>query len=343
MGSIARLPRTFALSEKETVFGVTGHTGTTLGEQRYRSILGLTRCALVKAEAENNPASRHNQFRALLQFIASRRPAVKSAARDGDAEARSTYDALVVYEAHALVAIGRPDDALKYLDHLAIDADAAARSHAMAVRIDAHAQTGDHAAIAQELTRLLEAAGDDAGEILEAMLDRRRLDIERLETRGRDNESAVAARGTMHLVAEALDQWLDDQPTDTRPLRLVVAAADAFRSVGVCERARPLYDAALAEQPGHLTALVGRAECMFTAGADLEAAMAIYRRIGETLSERDGDTYWLAQLRMLQILDQTGRNTEGIAPHVRRLRAKDPELGGDRYRHEFDALERRNS
>ena len=46
---------------------------------------------------------------------------------------------------------------------------------------------------------------------------------------------------------------------------------------------------------------------------------------------------------MLQILDQTGRNTEGIAPHVRRLRAKDPELGGDRYWHEFDALEKKNS
>ena len=45
---------------------------------------------------------------------------------------------------------------------------------------------------------------------------------------------------------------------------------------------------------------------------------------------------------MLQILDRSGKNTQRIAPQIRRLRQRDPALGGDRLRREFDALETRH-
>ena len=42
---------------------------------------------------------------------------------------------------------------------------------------------------------------------------------------------------------------------------------------------------------------------------------------------------------MLQILDRAGRNTTRIAPHIRQLRARDPDLGGERFRRAFEVLE----
>ena len=68
--------------------------------------------------------------------------------------------------------------------------------------------------------------------------------------------------------------------------------------------------------------------------------MSIYKRISVGTAGQPGDHYWQSQLRMLQILSRSGRNTHRIAPHIQRLRQIDPGLGGERFRREFERLER---
>ena len=42
---------------------------------------------------------------------------------------------------------------------------------------------------------------------------------------------------------------------------------------------------------------------------------------------------------MLQILDRAKRGTEQIVPRIRRLRQRDPELGGPQFKRHFQRLE----
>ena len=93
----------------------------------------------------------------------------------------------------------------------------------------------------------------------------------------------------------------------------------------------------LAKRPNAQEAVFGQAECLFHLPGDRDAeAMIIYRRIGS--AGPNGVYYWPAQLRMLQILDRTGRNTDRIAPRIRRLRQQDSQLGGERWRRGFETL-----
>ena len=78
-------------------------------------------------------------------------------------------------------------------------------------------------------------------------------------------------------------------------------------------------------------------------GKPVAEAMELYKRISGATAGTRGDDYWQAQLRMLQILDRTGRNTHRIAPHIERLRQKDRELGGERFRREFERLQAQHS
>jgi tetratricopeptide (TPR) repeat protein len=245
-------------------------------------------------------------------------------------------------EAWAMVGQGRPRDALRHLDGLDTTVTALA-AEALVIRIDALGALGNQVAIAEHLDTLLETAGNEAGSTLLSMLETRRRAIERLEAAGRADEALASARQTVLPVGEALDRWLAARPDDARDHALILAAADAYRLGDRCDRAGALYDTLLQREPDLLAALLGRAECLVTSGADLPEAMAIYRRIAETIDERHGETYWLAQLRMVQILDETGRHTDRIVPHIQQLRQKDPNLGGDRFRHAFDALERKHS
>ena len=68
--------------------------------------------------------------------------------------------------------------------------------------------------------------------------------------------------------------------------------------------------------------------------------MGLYQRIAAVSA---GEYHWQSQLRMLQILDLTGHNTRRIAPHIRRLRQKDQQLGGERLRRGFEVLQKKYS
>jgi hypothetical protein len=53
-------------------------------------------------------------------------------------------------------------------------------------------------------------------------------------------------------------------------------------------------------------------------------------------------SWWLCQLRRLQVLDRTGRSREAIAPRIARLRAMDDALGGPEFAAQFLELAARN-
>ncbi len=103
--------------------------------------------------------------------------------------------------------------------------------------------------------------------------------------------------------------------------RALVAAGRADAAVAVARRA-------IAARGERLDLMLALAEALWGGGNDgLAEAMALYDRVGRAAPERSA-TWWLAQLRRLQILDRVGRSTESIGPRVTRLRAVDPALGG---------------
>jgi tetratricopeptide (TPR) repeat protein len=285
------------------------------------------------AKAEADPDAVPGRWQQLLAATDAVEPAVRRAlAAAGEAETvrlRDDLAVLRVYRAEAQLALGDAPTALETLKGVGDDSSLA--SDAVLCRIEAHGALGAHAEIERDLERLMAVAGSRAGAILAAMLDARR--------------TVPDAQRELVPVARALERWLRTAGDDARDrTRLVLAAADAYRRAEYWDEALNLYDRLLARHPHALEALLGRAECLFGLGdAHLADAMQLYKRISGATGGGGGDDYWQAQLRMLQILSRTGRNTQRIAPHIQRLRRKDPELGGVRFRREFERLQAEHS
>jgi hypothetical protein len=261
-------------------------------------------------------------------------PAVRRAlaAADDPAKTRELRDDLAVlsvFRAEARLALGDAPGALEALERVGDDCSLAA--DAVLTRIDAYAALGRSDAIEREIERLPDVAGPRAGDILAAMLAARR------ETQDPQRELVPVAR--------ALVRWLPTTSDDgVDRTRLELAAADAFRAAEHWREALGLYDDLLSRYPHALEVLLGRAECLFGLGNDhLADAMQLYKRIASATAGRGDDHYWQSQLRMLQILSRTDRNTQRIAPHIQRLRQKDPALGGERFRREFERLQAQHS
>ena len=106
------------------------------------------------------------------------------------------------------------------------------------------------------------------------------------------------------------------------------------------------WDALAREHPGALEILVGRADALWRLENDEDAlgeAMLIYRRLGQgepgTLVPEA--VWWLAQLRQLLILEKVGRSLDRLGPRIERLRLIDDELGGPRFKEQFETLSAR--
>ena len=105
--------------------------------------------------------------------------------------------------------------------------------------------------------------------------------------------------------------------------------ARALVAAGLADAAVPVARRAIEARGERLDLMLALAEGLWgRAGTDgLGEAMTLYDRVGRAAPERS-PTWWLAQLRRLQVLDRVGRSTESIGPRVTRLRAMDPALGG---------------
>ncbi len=237
---------------------------------------------------------------------------------------------LSIFRAEALLILGDPTGALSALPNGADDDD----TLALQVRIEAYRTLGRHDDMTRELGRLVRMA--DAGRVLAAMVETRRREVQTLLEGDPAADTKAEAQRELAAFAEGTDRWLEEHGPNEA---LQMGTADAYRLAARCDDALRLYDHLLTGHPDALELLAARAECLF-ALRRYEQAMALYRRLTAATVAALNDHYWQSQLRMLQILSRTGRNVHRIAPYVQRLRGRDPELGGDRFRRELEAMER---
>ena len=237
---------------------------------------------------------------------------------------------LARFRAEALLAIDDPAGALAALS------DGDDDEFSVLVRIDAYRAMGRPDEMARELQRLVDMTGPRAGAALVAMFEMRQREIQGLLDADRVGAATAKAMRELLPLAQAASHWIEKHGhNETLQLR----AADAYRLAGRCNDALGLYDELLAAHPAALEVLYGRAECLYDLGGSRdEEAMDHYRRLAVATAADLDDHHWQSQLRMLQILRRTGRNTHRIAPYIQQLRSKDPQLGGERYRREFERL-----
>ncbi len=301
-----------------------------------------------QARAQDGPAERRRGFQELLESLGPLRNALDADAKDGSVARASLSASVVLMEARVHLQLGRPGRALETLESLGtIGAGGSEPSGIGAqtaiVRIDAYDALGRPQDANSALQELIEDAGADAGRILHGMLQLRAAGVRAVAEGRPDHEAAQEARARLGPLAEALGRWLETHAAShgggsRSDLRLEVA--DAYRLAERFTDALRQYEQILREHPDTLQPLYGKAECLFFLGDNLAEAMGLYRRIAAISAD---EYHWQSQLRMLQILDLTGHNTHRIAPHIRRLRQKDQQLGGERLRRGFEALQKKYS
>ena len=181
--------------------------------------------------------------------------------------------------------------------------------------------------------------------VLGPILAAAQAEVTRLIEIDRPAEALERAGQELVPLAEILERWMTAHPPGG-PVegRLRRQIADAYRLGERFAAALALYDRLLAEHRHAVQLLFGRAECLYGLGeARYAEALVIYKRITAAGREASGERYWPSQLRMLEILDRTGRRTDQIVPRIRRLRQQDPDFGAERLRRRFDALENKYS
>lgn len=108
--------------------------------------------------------------------------------------------------------------------------------------------------------------------------------------------------------------------------------ARAFVTAGMPAEALECARRAVAARGDRADLLVALAEALWGTGS--EAALAesfqLYDRVARSVPEGSA-TWWLCQVRRLQVLDRVGRSGDAIAPRVARLRALDEALGGPAF------------
>jgi hypothetical protein len=307
------------------------------------------------ARAAGSADTRRGLWQQALNAIARVQPVLErgaaASASDAPRQAGLRYylGMLRVYRAEATLALGQAQQAIDAL--VAIEDEAGADTdvigEAMKVRINAFQELRRPDEALRDLQRFVQNSPAQAGAVLQPMLASLRQDVQALVEADRPEEARELASRALLPAARTLETWLGSSAAASivpaQAALLWRYVADADRLAGQCEVALLIYERLLEGHPNSADLLLGRAECLFELGGEqrLADAMAIYKRLGAAGSgtgESGRETWWLAQLRMLQILDQTKRNTQQILPRIERLRQGDANFGGERYRRGFEAL-----
>ncbi len=250
---------------------------------------------------------------------------------------------LKVFRAEALIGLLQHVQALRVLENIEQDRDLETEvlAEALKLRIASYQAMRQPEKAITEINHFAQTSPEQVGAVIGPMLASLQRDIEALLEQGRDDQAAVQGRRTLLPVAKILEQWLHSQAADdAERMHFGRRIADAYRLGGECEQALAWYSALLQDMPNAAELLLGRAECLFALGGQqrLADAMEIYKRLAAAGPAVDPNRYWLAQLRMVQILDRVNRNTNQIAPRIERLRQQDERFGGERYRRGFVEL-----
>jgi len=191
---------------------------------------------------------------------------------------------------------------------------------------------------ARELRRLSEGGDTESGSLLEGRLEVALAAIRRADAAGDPERVERIGSESAGPLAEALLAWLDARGTDPRP-RSILLVAEGLRRAGRPTEGLRVLDRIDDRYGGVREYAVERSECLYAIGGldELSDAMRLYRRIAAG-SASGSPSWWLAELRQLQILERVGRDVQRIPPRIERLRAIDPELGGEGVRRQFESL-----
>jgi len=272
------------------------------------------------------------------------------------ARARRAADMLA---AEALLELGRAEETLAALDALAtlgpdrstpIDqtGDRAGRADIARLRIVALQSLGRTDEAEREIRRVVVELGDAATRPLVTILRSVRARYEHLRDTMRHDEANALAHRDLPALAEALEDLLaaghvEDDATES--VRWLVA--DAYLESERAAEALPHLDLLLEGRPDALEYLLARGLALAAlGGVERQAeAMALLKRVSAARAIQRDTPFWRAELGMLRILiDVDARDRSGVAaqvrPRIAQLRLRDPQMGGERWRREFEQLER---
>jgi len=252
---------------------------------------------------------------------------------------------LDVLDAEIALAMDDADAAIAVTDRILTDDGLSPEVHtaSLRIRINAHRLRGDFTSARNALGAFAQRSPEWVPSIVSPMLADMVEQYEQLRRGRRHEEAASFARDELAPLTDIVAGAVSSPGP-----ALTLLLAEAERLGGWYERALARYDALRASAGDAQEVLLGRAECLFhlTLGRDsgdprLGEAMLLYRRLSAGGEDQLGEDWWLCQLRMLQILDRSGRNVAKIRPRIAALRARDATFGGGRYEAAFLALERR--
>ena len=286
----------------------------------------------------------HEKTRAMIDRV---KPVIEASLRAAPDPARmqslSTYLAMLrIYRADALRQLDQPQQALAELANMERESslDSVVMAELLKVRIAAYESLKQPEAALQAIQTFVRESPAHAAGVLGPMLESMHRDVQALVDAGESDQAAALAHRTSLPAAKLLEEWLESGAgeMDSRLFRLRIA--QAYLAAGQPSDALARFGELLNMDPNAAEALRGKAEALFALNTEtqLAQAMTIYKRLAAAGPAVDPAMYWLAQLRMLQIVDRVDRHAEQIVPRIERLRQQDRELGGERFRREFDAL-----
>jgi tetratricopeptide (TPR) repeat protein len=295
---------------------------------------------------------------AVLRLEREAHAVMRTATPQRAAIARSAGTHASLIRADLALADGQPQQAAKLLE-------AAAQQHAndpqlqravMGRQIVALAGAGDFDRAVEVAQRMMQRFPQDAAAVIDSTLTdldeqadllRHRAD-EALTTR-RSTRLDDQARNTAHTASQLArilldwarsqrlseDQMLAYRLVHIKALRLAGHVDEAMKLIGPLV-AEHRDDAGVIHQAGETRLALGGRDNLISAAKHFDRIIRSYRR------PPFPDIWWNAWMRRLEIVVELKENTGDIPLRVRRLRALDPKLGGQRYRNALQLLERQH-
>ena len=252
----------------------------------------------------------------------------------GDEATMLAIDLLLV---EAMLDAQRNAEAAELIRSLS-DASLSESQQAIVETLRLRAAEGDPASLAEAARGVAERGGADGGLAIATSLQQALGDIAAEEMRTGNPVASKRIQEEVEPLSEALSNWLKQHQSDDASSWLLVI--EGLRRSSRSTEALEAADRMLALHPNAGELLFERAENLNVLGGEqrLADAMSIYRRLTRVPRESAPRRWWWSQLRMLEILAAMERNTDRIAPRIRRMMDDDESMGGADVLRGFQAL-----
>lgn len=210
-------------------------------------------------------------------------------------------------------------------------------SQAIRLRIRIYQRQGEYAAAKKQIEALLERFPDQAGPVMDSVIDSLFEEIEALRQDDRAQEADQMVDLAVDLTSELLT-WAKGRPEwQDRMLVFELMAGRAELYDGQYTQAVERFERLYEQASRNADVIEGFAEARFGAKQyeGETGAGRLFNRLIKELPDKQSPRSWNAWAKSLTIADEllAGEKDPTIATRVRRLEAEfDPQLGGDPYR-----------